>query len=102
MHVANEIIAKRIQEISAGPNKGRKSGYHFNLVVVWDGCPLKKDYTWEPIDNLYDHEELAETYEKWLQTENERLDSEEAERTTVRQLLGLTLSDLANLCLKVH
>ncbi len=41
--------------------------------------PTQKDYTWDP-------EELAETYEKWLKTENERLDSEESERKTVRKL----------------
>ena len=54
--------------------------------MVWEDYPLKKDYTWEPIENLYGHEDLAQTYEQWLKTENERLDSQEAERKTERQL----------------
>ena len=52
--------------------------------MFWEDYPLKKDYTWQPIENLYDHEELAETYEKCLKTENERLDSEESKRKTDR------------------
>ena len=79
--VPKEIIARRIQAIFAGPNKGRKAEHY---LVVWEGYPLKKDYTWEPIENLYGHEDLAETYEQWLKTENERLDSQEAERKTER------------------
>ncbi len=59
--VSKEIIALRIQDIFAGPNKGRKA-YHY--LVVWEAYPLKKDYTWEPIENLYRHEDLAQTYEQ--------------------------------------
>ncbi len=77
--VAKKIIARRIQHIFAGSNKGRKADHY---LVVWEGYPLKKDYTWEPIENLYGHEDLAQTYEQWLKTENERLDSQEAERKT--------------------
>ena len=51
------------QEISAGINKGRKSDHY---LVVWEGYPQQKDYTWEPIENLYGHEDLAQTYEQWL------------------------------------
>ena len=36
-----------------------------HYLVIWEGYPLKKDYTWEPIENLYGHEELVETYEQW-------------------------------------
>ena len=35
---------------------------------------------------LYGHEDLVETYEQCLKTENERLDREESERKTARQL----------------
>ena len=52
--------------------------------MVWEGYPLKKDYTWDPIENLYGHEDLTQTYEQCLKTENERFDSQEAERKTVR------------------
>ena len=79
--VPKEIIARRIQDIFAGSNKVRKADHY---LVVWEGYPLKKDYTWEPIENLYGHEDLAQTYEQWLKTENERLDSQEAERKTAR------------------
>ena len=41
--VPKEIIARRIQDIFGGPNKGRKSDHY---LVVWEGYPLKKDYTW--------------------------------------------------------
>ena len=37
--------------------------------------------------NLYGHEELVETYEKCLKTENERLDRTESERKTDRKLI---------------
>ena len=80
VHVPKDMIARRIQEIGEGPNKDRKSEY----LVVWEGYPLKKDYTWEPIENLYDQEELVETYEKWLQTETKRLDTEERGRKMAR------------------
>ncbi len=63
--VPKEIIARRIQAIFAGPNKGRKAEHY---LVVWEDYPLKKDYTWEPIENLYGHEDLAQTYEQWLKT----------------------------------
>jgi hypothetical protein len=73
--VPKEIIAQRIQDIFTGPNKDRKAD-HF--LVVWEVYPLKKDYTWEPIENLYGHEDLTQTYEQWLKTENERLDSQDS------------------------
>ena len=40
--VPKEIIDRRIQEISVGINKGKKSDHY---LVVWAGYPLKKDYT---------------------------------------------------------
>ena len=58
--VPKEIIARRIQHIFAGPNKDRKADHY---LVVWEDYPLEKDYTWEPIENLYGHEDLAQTYE---------------------------------------
>ena len=67
--VPKEVIARRIQQIFAGPNKGRKADHY---LVVWEDYPLEKDYTWEPIENLYGHEDLTQTYEQWLKTENER------------------------------
>ena len=54
VHLPKDIIARRIQEISAGSNKGRKSDH---CLVVREGYPLKTDYTWEPIENLYGQEE---------------------------------------------
>ena len=90
--VPKEIIARRIQAIFAGPNKGRKAEHY---LVVWEDYPLKKDYTWEPIENLYGHEDLAQTYEQWLKTENERLDSQEAERKTERQSTAQKNQDAA-------
>ena len=90
--VPKEIIARRIQAIFAGPNKGRKAEHY---LVVWEDYPLKKDYTWEPIENLYGHEDLAQTYEQWLKTENERLDSQEAERKTERQSTAQKIQDAA-------
>ena len=63
--VPKEIIARRIQDIFAGPNKDRKADHY---LVVWEDYPLKKDYTWEPIENLYGHEDLAQTYDQWLKT----------------------------------
>jgi hypothetical protein len=61
--VPKEIIDLRIQGISGGTNKDRKDDHY---LVVWEDYPLKKDYTWEPIENLYGHEDLAQTYEQWL------------------------------------
>jgi hypothetical protein len=61
--------------------------------VVWEGYPLKKDYTWEPIENLYGHEDLVQTYDQWLKTENERLDSQEVERKTERQSTAQKVQD---------
>jgi hypothetical protein len=58
--VPKEIIDRRIQDIFAGPNKYRKSDKY---LVVWEDYPLKKDYTWDPIENLYGHEDLIQTYE---------------------------------------
>jgi hypothetical protein len=68
-----EIIDRRIQDFFPGPKKDRKADHY---LVVWEVYPLKKDYTWEPIENLYGHEDLAQTYEQWLKTENESLDSQ--------------------------
>jgi hypothetical protein len=68
--VPKEIIARRIQDIFGGPNKGRKTDHY---LVVWEGYPLKKGYTWDPIENLYGHEDLDQTYKQWLKTENENL-----------------------------
>jgi hypothetical protein len=61
--------------------------------VVWEDYPLQKDYTWEFIENLYDQEELVETYEKWLKEDNERLDIEERERKIAKRL---TVENLQN------
>ena len=90
--VPKEIIARRIQHIFAGPNKDRKADHY---LVVCEDYPLEKDYTWEPIENLYGHEDLAQTYEQWLKTENERLDSEEAERKTDRKMTAQKVQDVA-------
>jgi hypothetical protein len=38
LHVPKEIIARRIREISAGINQGRKSDHY---LVVWEDYPLK-------------------------------------------------------------
>ena len=84
--VPKEIIARRIQHIFAGPNKCRKADQEY---------PLEKDYTWEPIENLYGHEDLAQTYEQWLKTENERIDSVEAERKTDRKMTAQKVQDVA-------
>ena len=35
------------------------SGGIVEILVVWEDYPLKKDYTWDPIENLYGHEDLA-------------------------------------------
>jgi hypothetical protein len=78
--------------ISSGPNKDRKSDHY---LVVWEDYPLQKDYTWEPIENLYDQEELVETYEKWLKADNERLDIEERERKIAKRLTGENLQNAA-------
>ena len=40
--VPKEIIAQRIQDIFGGSNKVRKADHY---LVVWEGYPLKKDYT---------------------------------------------------------
>jgi hypothetical protein len=90
--VPKEIIDRRIQDIFPGPNKGRKADHY---LVVWEGYPLKKDYTWEPIENLYGHEDLAQTCEQWLKTENESLDSQEAERKTTRKMTEQKVQDVA-------
>ena len=37
MFVPKEIIDRRIQDISAGPNKGRKADHY---LVVWEGYPV--------------------------------------------------------------
>jgi hypothetical protein len=88
--VPKEIIARRIQDIFTGPNKDRKADHY---LVVWEDYPLQKDYTWEFIENLYDQEELVETYEKWLKEDNERLDIEERERKIAKRL---TVENLQN------
>ncbi len=92
MFVPKEIIDRRNQDIFTGPNKGRKVDHY---LVVWEGYPLQKDYTWEPIENLYDQEELVETYEKWLKTDNERLDIEERERKIAKRLTEENLQNAA-------
>jgi hypothetical protein len=38
--VPKDIIARRIQDICAGPNKGRKADHY---LVIWEGYSLKKD-----------------------------------------------------------
>ena len=53
----------------------------------------KKDYTLEPIENLYGHGDLAQTYDQCLKTENESLDSKETERRTVRKLTAQKVQD---------
>jgi hypothetical protein len=90
--VPKEIIDRRIQDIFTGPNKGRKADHY---LVVWEGYQLKKDYTWEPIENLYGHEDLAQTYEQWMKTENEMLDSQEAQRKTVMKMTEQKVQDVA-------
>ncbi len=59
--VQKEIIDRRIQDTFPGSNKDRKADHY---LVVWEGYPPKKDYTWDPIENLYEHEDLAQTYEQ--------------------------------------
>ena len=68
--VPKDTIVRRIQDIRAGPNNDRQTDHYLG---IWD-YPLKKDCTWEPIENMYDQEELVETYEKWMKTDNEQLD----------------------------
>jgi hypothetical protein len=51
VHVPKEIIARMMQDrldSTSGVNKGL-NGDHSSDLVVWEGYPLKKDYTWEPI-----------------------------------------------------
>jgi hypothetical protein len=60
--VLKDIIDRRIQDIFPDPNKDRKTDHY---LVVWEGYPLKKEYFWEPIENLYGHEDLAQTYDQW-------------------------------------
>jgi hypothetical protein len=91
--VPKEIIARRIQDIFTGPNKDRKTDHY---LVVWEGYPLQKDYTWESIENLYGQEELVETYEKWLKADNERLDIEERERKIAKRLTEENLQNAAS------
>ena len=59
--VPKEIIDRRIEDIFTGTNKDRKVDHY---LVVWEDYPLKKDYTWDPIENLYGHEDLSQTYEQ--------------------------------------
>ena len=40
LHVPKEIVTRRIQEISAGINQGRKSDHY---LVVWEDYPLKAE-----------------------------------------------------------
>ncbi len=91
MFVPKEIIDRRIQDISTESNKGRKA-YHY--LVVWEGYPLKKDYTLDPIENLYGHEDLAQTYDQSLKTENERFDSQETERKTTKKMTTKKVQDV--------
>ncbi len=59
--VPKDIIDHRIQDIFGGSNKDRKSDHY---LVVWEDYPLKKNYIWESIENLYGHEDQAQTYEQ--------------------------------------
>ena len=56
------------------------------LYLVDKTISLSTNRPREPIENLYGHEDLSQTYEEWLKTENERFDSEETDKMTVRQL----------------
>jgi hypothetical protein len=40
------------------------------MTFPWKGHPLENDYAWEPVENLYDHEDLVDTYQKWLKKIN--------------------------------
>ena len=60
---------------------------------VRGGCQYR--FSIDPIENLYGHEDLAQTYEQWLKTENERLDSEEIVRKTVRKMTVQKVQDPA-------
>jgi hypothetical protein len=62
-YIPLRIVARRLQEIQDGPNKGTR-GEHFR--VVWEGFPLEKDDTREPIENKYGHEHIVREYEVWL------------------------------------
>jgi hypothetical protein len=55
--VPKEIIDRRIQDITKTEKLiiDRKADHY---LVVWEGYPLKKDYTWDPIENLYVIERL--------------------------------------------
>ncbi len=63
-------------------------------MVIWEGYPLKKDYTREPIENLYGQEEL-QTYEKWLKTDNEQLDIQKVERKIACRLTSAKVQNAA-------
>jgi len=76
------IVARRLQEIQAGPNKG-KNGEHFR--VVWEGFSQEKDETWEPIENLYGHEHLVNDYEVWLKAHNLELDKKDAQEKVAKR-----------------
>ncbi len=53
---------------------------NWSLLSGLGRLPTEEDYTWESIENLYGHEDLPQTYEQWLKTENKRFDSQESER----------------------
>ena len=53
-----------------GPKKGQTADHY---LVQWQGYEDPADETWEPIDNLYRHEDLVQEYEVWLKEENARV-----------------------------
>jgi hypothetical protein len=71
------IVEDPRNEFSLDQTRNPWIAKHFSgFCFLW--FRVKRNYTWESIENLYDQEELAKTYEKWLKTENERLDSHPA------------------------
>jgi len=62
-------------------------------LMICEGYPLKKDYTWQPIENLYGHEELPQTYEQWLKTENELRKKTKGTNNTGKQTLDQEVAD---------
>ena len=55
-YIPSRVIAMRIEAILHGANKGKKEEHYH---VIWEGFPMEKDYTWEPLENLHGHEELV-------------------------------------------
>jgi len=69
-YIPVSIKARRIQKILHGPKKGQTADHY---LVQWQGYEDPADETWEPIDNLYGHEDLVQEYEAWLKEENARV-----------------------------